>query len=148
MRRLSEEMPFVSLALSLHAPNQEVRLKIVPAASAHHIDKLMDAVDYHVTKHLQAYIEHKARYHNGIPPSEEKMDGIIKRQSGSSRPNKISGVMMEYILIKDINDQECHAIELAKLLYPRRDHVILNLIPYNPTEVAEDYEPPSDESVA
>lgn len=54
---------------------------------------------------------------------------------------------VEYILIKNINDREEHAMELGRLLAGRRDHVLLNLIPYNPTAVAEDYEPPSEEDV-
>lgn len=56
-------------------------------------------------------------------------------------------VHVEYILIKDINDRTEHALELGRLLAVRRDHVLLNLIPYNPTAVAEDYEPPSEEDV-
>ena len=55
--------------------------------------------------------------------------------------------MIEYILIKNINAREEHAIELANLLACRRDHILLNLIPYNPTSVAEDYEPPTEEDV-
>lgn len=54
---------------------------------------------------------------------------------------------VEYILIKDINDREEHAMELGRLLAGRRDHVLLNLIPYNPTAVAEDYEPPTEDDV-
>ena len=55
--------------------------------------------------------------------------------------------MIEYILIKDINSLEEHAHDLGRLLAPRREYVLLNLIPYNPTTVAEDYKPPSDETV-
>lgn len=145
MRRLSDEMPYINLALSLHAPNQEVRLKIVPAASAHPYAKLIEAVDYHILANRGAYIARKAKRH-GIEPTEAEVNEAILR-SGGWRPNKITGVMIEYILIKDINDQECHAIELANLLSARREHIILNLIPYNPTAVAEDYEPPTEESV-
>jgi len=46
-----------------------------------------------------------------------------------------------------MNDREEHAMELGQLLVGRRDHVLLNLIPYNPTAVEEDYEPPSEEDV-
>ena len=35
----------MSLALSLHAPNQELRQSIVPSARAYKLDKLMAAVD-------------------------------------------------------------------------------------------------------
>lgn len=146
MERMSTEMPYVNLALSLHAPNQEVRLKIVPAASAHHIDKLMAAVDAHIAANRQAFISRKVNHH-GVAPSDEKVDELIRRSVAGKRLNKTSGVMIEYILIKEVNDQACHAKELAQLLLPRRDHIILNLIPYNPTEVAEDYEAPTEESV-
>jgi len=44
MRMLFKDLPGVSLALSLHAPNQELRQKIIPTASAYPIEKLMDAV--------------------------------------------------------------------------------------------------------
>lgn len=34
----------VSLALSLHAPNQDLRKQLVPSARAYKLDKLMDAI--------------------------------------------------------------------------------------------------------
>jgi len=55
--------------------------------------------------------------------------------------------MIEYILIHDLNDQDEHAHELAKLLYSKRQYILLNLIPYNPTDVAESFEPPTEEQV-
>jgi hypothetical protein len=42
---LARDLPGVSLALSLHAPNQELRRLIVPSAQAFKLDKLMAAVD-------------------------------------------------------------------------------------------------------
>lgn len=45
MRRLTRDFPSVNLALSLHAPNQEKRLEIVPTASGYPLDRLMAAVD-------------------------------------------------------------------------------------------------------
>lgn len=48
MLALSRDFPTVNLALSLHAPTQEVRKKIVPAARGFHIDKLMAALDEHL----------------------------------------------------------------------------------------------------
>ena len=54
MKRLTDELPLVNLALSLHAPNQTTRLKIVPTAGAARIDKLMTAVDYHVQSNTGA----------------------------------------------------------------------------------------------
>lgn len=142
MYRLSDDLPFVNLALSLHAPNQEVRLKIVPTARAVSIEKLLEAVDYHIMKNTQ-YIE----LEKGKEPSpEEKISQPIE-MDGNWKTARTSGVMIEYILIRDVNDKTEHAEELARLLAPRRRYVMLNLIPYNPTEVAEDFQPPLPEQV-
>ena len=127
MRRLTEEMPEVNLALSLHAPNQEVRKKIVPAAAGCHIDSLMAAVDAHVAANPFARA------------SAESLESTSQR--------RIVGVMIEYILIKDVNDRPEHAHELGQLLRSRRGHILLNLIPYNPTEVCEAFEAPSKEDI-
>jgi adenine C2-methylase RlmN of 23S rRNA A2503 and tRNA A37 len=43
-----QEAPYVNLALSLHAPNQELRQKIVPSAQAFPLPKLMAALDDHL----------------------------------------------------------------------------------------------------
>jgi cyanate lyase len=47
MIQLTDEAPFVTLALSLHAPTQEMRELIVPSAKTYKLDELMEAVDYH-----------------------------------------------------------------------------------------------------
>ena len=47
IRRLAEEDLGVKLALSLHAPDDETRRKIIPTAKAHPVEAIMDAVaDY------------------------------------------------------------------------------------------------------
>ena len=43
--QLPADLPGISLALSLHAPTQEVRRTIVPSAQAYPLDKLIAAVD-------------------------------------------------------------------------------------------------------
>lgn len=49
MLQMVTDLPGVSLALSLHAPTQELRKTIVPSAKAYPLDKLMAAVDrYHM----------------------------------------------------------------------------------------------------
>ena len=53
IRRLTAEMPFVNLALSLHAPNQEMRSAIVPAAKAYKIEGLIEALDDHMKTPLR-----------------------------------------------------------------------------------------------
>lgn len=120
--RLTTELPRVKLALSLHAPNQELRLKIVPSASAHKIEKLMEAVDHHIEYNIK---------------SKERVK------------DHVFSVMIEYILIKNVNALKEHAEELSILLTQgsRKDHILLNLIPYNPTTVAENFEAPSKSDV-
>mmetsp|Transcript_22946 Transcript_22946/g.59959 ORF Transcript_22946/g.59959 Transcript_22946/m.59959 type:complete len:552 (+) Transcript_22946:68-1723(+) len=44
VKQLGQDLPGIGLALSLHAPNQELRIQIVPSAKAYHIDKLIESV--------------------------------------------------------------------------------------------------------
>eukprot|EP00471_Norrisiella_sphaerica_P009578 CAMPEP_0184494270 /NCGR_PEP_ID=MMETSP0113_2-20130426/28296_1 /TAXON_ID=91329 /ORGANISM="Norrisiella sphaerica, Strain BC52" /LENGTH=462 /DNA_ID=CAMNT_0026879967 /DNA_START=98 /DNA_END=1483 /DNA_ORIENTATION=+ len=121
MRKLREKAPLVQLAISLHAPNQALREKIVPTATAYPLDKLMRALDDHLND-PQVKITHSRK------------------------------VMLEYVVIKNVNDSDACARELVALLKPRvgvsKRQIILNLIPYNPTDVPENYEAPSRERVA
>ncbi|KAJ3351264.1 hypothetical protein GGF32_004400 [Allomyces javanicus] len=110
MHQLLDECPGVNLALSLHAPTQEIRNEIVPSAKVYPLDALMAAVD--------AYIARNKR------------------------------ILIEYILIKDVNCSVPAAHELGKLLAPRARGVIVNLIPYNPTETGRQYVPPTHEDVS
>ncbi len=83
------------LAISLHAPTQELRKEIMPIAKVFDLDQLFEAIDYYVDK-----------------------------------CNKL--VSYEYILLKEVNDQDQRAYQLVDLLKNRLAHV--NLIPYNPVE--------------
>lgn len=94
---IDEDLP-VTLALSLHAPDDELRDELVPLNRHFNVTAVLDAAwDY----------------------------------ANATRRR----VSIEYILIKDINDQAWRADLLAKLLKARGDwgwfHV--NLIPLNPT---------------
>lgn len=44
IRQLGTDLPGVSLALSLHAPDQSLRARLVPSARAYPLDRLLDAV--------------------------------------------------------------------------------------------------------
>lgn len=48
IRKMGSLLPAVSLALSLHAPTQELREQIVPSAKAFKLDKLMEAIDQYI----------------------------------------------------------------------------------------------------
>jgi len=52
IRKLTKELPEVSLALSLHAANQAARTAIVPTATRYPIDQLIDALDNHMMAYL------------------------------------------------------------------------------------------------
>eukprot|EP01038_Epipyxis_sp_PR26KG_P011045 gene11045-14830_t len=146
MYRLSKDLPQVSLAVSLHAPNQEVRLQIVPAASSHKLEKLLDAIDNHILCSFKFWNKSNGSV---ILNSWSNLSDITNsvRKKSPKGPGENTQIMIEYILIRDINDKECHAHELGELLKSRRDFVLLNLIPYNPTEVAEAFLPPTEESI-
>lgn len=73
MKRLTAELPGVPLALSLHAPNQSLRERIVPVASkAWPLPKLIAALDEHIA----------------LAQAEDKAGG-----------RKFTGVMVEYVLL-------------------------------------------------
>ena len=98
MQQLSTEGIPVTLALSLHAPDDELRDELVPINTRWNVDEVVDAA----WEYAQA----------------------TKRR-----------VSIEYILIRDINDQAFRADLLAKVLKRRGNWgwVHVNLIPLNPT---------------
>ena len=83
----------VSLAISLHAPFDDLRDELVPINRIHPIESLLDACWFYA-----------------------------KRQN-------LKNVTFEYTLLKDVNDRQEHANQLAKLLKDRPAKV--NLIPFN-----------------
>ncbi len=98
IKRFADEGLQVKLAVSLHAPNDELRSKIMPVNDAHSVDELLDA--------LASYIE---------------------------TTNK--KVMIEYLLLRDVNDSDEVARELASVLKSRLGRLfMINLIPFNPTQ--------------
>ncbi len=98
MDKFAQEGIPATLALSLHAPDDELRDQIVPINSRYPVAEILDAAWNYAD--------------------------VTKRR-----------VSIEYILIKDINDQVERAELLAQILKARGDfgwfHV--NLIPLNPT---------------
>ena len=94
MRQLATEGLPVTLALSLHAPDDELRDTLVPV--------------------------------NSRWPVAEVLDAAFAYAAATGRR-----MTVEYILIRDINDQADRADLLGRLLAGRSAHV--NLIPLNPT---------------
>jgi 23S rRNA (adenine2503-C2)-methyltransferase len=50
IKKLSHEQLDVNLAISLHAPNDEIRKKLMPIAQAHHMELLLETVDEYIEK--------------------------------------------------------------------------------------------------
>ena len=98
IRQLADEALQITLSISLHAPNDELRKKIVPVAHKHSAKAILDACKYYIEK------THRR-------------------------------ITIEYALIKDLNNSEEHARELAKLLKGMLCHV--NLIPMNKIKESE-----------
>ncbi|MCL7462481.1 23S rRNA (adenine(2503)-C(2))-methyltransferase RlmN [Pseudomonas sp. NW5] len=85
----------VSLALSLHAPNDELRNQLIPLNKKYPLEVVLAACN---------------RYISGL---------------GKERV-----LTVEYTLLKDVNDQPEHALQMAELL--RDTPCKINLIPFNP----------------
>jgi len=99
-----------SLAISLHAPNDELRNQIMPINRKYPISELLQSV---------------------------------KSYMASLSDNRVP--LIEYTLIKGVNDHRQHARDLSDLLasFPSK----INLIPFNTFELS-DYERPSNASVS
>ncbi|MFG6120797.1 23S rRNA (adenine(2503)-C(2))-methyltransferase RlmN [Thalassobacillus sp. B23F22_16] len=95
--QFADEDTQVNLALSLHAPNDELRTRIMKVNKAYPLDKLMPAIDYYLEK--------------------------TNRR-----------ITFEYIMLRDVNDHQKEAKELAELLKDKRHLSYVNLIPYNPVD--------------
>eukprot|EP00918_Siedleckia_nematoides_P030298 GHVU01065587.1.p1 GENE.GHVU01065587.1~~GHVU01065587.1.p1 ORF type:complete len:385 (-),score=87.08 GHVU01065587.1:565-1620(-) len=120
LRRLYRDLPNVSLALSLHAPTQQLRELLVPSAKGWPIENILSAAD----------------------------EFVAKQRSLSAARKKSQMLFVEYVMLGDVNDSPEAAAQLAELLRPRREYVHVNLIPYNTGPANEgQYRGPSRESL-
>ena len=128
IRKLTNELPEVSLALSLHAPTQEAREKIVPTARRYPIEELIDAVD----GHMMAYLEKRRERLRQRPnyTATERMKESSKRRA-----------MIEYVMLEGETSTLEAAHQLGRLCADR--HLVVNLIPYNSTDVKDKLRCPS-----
>lgn len=101
--KLAEENLQLTLAVSLHAPNDSLRTRLVPVNKTYPLERLMASC---------------RRY---------------AAQTGRR-------LTFEYVLLRGVNDEAQHARELAQLL--RGTSAAVNVIPYNPTSVAEPFSRP------
>jgi sorting nexin-8 len=163
--KMIEDMPMISLALSLHAPDQELRERIVPTAKAYQIEKILQAafdfLQHQNDEELRA--ERRLARHKRIPNTaaeqkenisvngEEDAASISTKHTmvGNSAQNRRRKLMLEYVLLgPDVNCSVEVAHRLGKLLSSSESwlsNCLLNVIPYNPTTAGEPhgYRPPS-----
>ena len=98
--KLALENLQLTLAVSLHAPNDALRTRLVPVNKTYPLERLMAS--------CRSYARHTGRR-----------------------------LTFEYVLLKGVNDEPEHARELAGLI--RGMGAAVNVIPYNPTTVAEPF---------
>jgi len=121
--RLRQECP-VALAVSLHAPNDALRDRLVPVNRKWPLPELMAACKRYVEG-----VPHDAREAEPepMPPhSQETGTGAKWQRPGAPR----DFITFEYVMLAGVNDQPRHAHELLRLT----DEVPckFNLIPFNP----------------
>lgn len=106
IKKFSNEPLQINLALSLHAPNDDIRHQIMPISRSYPLPNLLRTVSDYIKK--------------------------------TNRK-----VMIEYLLLKDVNDEEHDAYELAFVLKKYLGRLfVVNLISYNETD---SYKPSTQE---
>ena len=75
--RYAEEGLQTNLAISLHAPNDEIRNKLMPISKAYPMDKLMEAISYY-EKHAQRRVTFEYILLKGVNDSLECADQLAK----------------------------------------------------------------------
>ncbi len=98
IKEFADEGLQVNLAISLHAPNDVLRTRLMKINKVYKLHEVIEAVKYYINK--------------------------TNRR-----------VTFEYIMLKDVNDNEKCALELASLIKGLNAYV--NLIPYNETSHIE-----------
>jgi 23S rRNA (adenine2503-C2)-methyltransferase len=107
--RLAGENLQLTLAVSLHAPNDALRSELVPVARTYSLAQLIDSCRRYV-----------AQTHRRLT--------------------------FEYVLLREINDRPTDAHQLAALV--REMPAAVNIIPYNPTSVAGQFQRPEAARIA
>ncbi|XP_045811010.1 uncharacterized protein LOC123905453 isoform X4 [Trifolium pratense] len=110
INKLHNDVPGLNLAVSLHAPAQDIRCQIMPAARAFPLEKLMDSLQEYKRKSLQK-------------------------------------ILIEYIMLDGVNDEEQHAHLLGKLLETFEVQVV-NLIPFNSIGTLSQFKSTSEQKVS
>jgi 23S rRNA (adenine2503-C2)-methyltransferase len=147
IRTLATELPGVRLALSLHAPTDALRTRLMNVNKAWPLAEVMDALAAFVKTRLRQVAAAGAGSggEEGGESEEEEGDG---EGGGGALPLRVPGqrfsgarrvrVSFEYLLLRGVNDGAEHAAQLVDLLHrwlphgAARLHAHVNIIPFNP----------------
>ena len=77
IRKFADEQVQYNLAISLHAPNDELRSKIMPVNKAYPIAELMDALRYYASKNNRR-LSYEYILLKGVNDTDECVDQLIK----------------------------------------------------------------------
>jgi adenine C2-methylase RlmN of 23S rRNA A2503 and tRNA A37 len=140
IRRLTRELPEISLAVSLHAPNQEMRSAVVPSAKYFPIEQLIEALDDHMMAFLQ-----KSKRAAAASDNPQNGDSTIEQYTEEERIKESTRrrAMVEYVMLEGESSSTEAAHQLGKLCEGRQ--LVVNLIPYNQTDVKDKLRCPSIE---
>lgn len=159
LRRLAERRLQSTLAVSLHAPNQELRERLIPSAKAYPLDALLQARSPAAPPRSYSFFllplpsAAPAPARRLAPPHQLTQRNAQQRTTNAT-PQDCRAyftatnrrVTFEYTLLSGVNDQPAHAKELAALLRRHRLSSHVNLIPYNFVDDSE-YGRPSRNAV-
>ena len=143
IRKLADDAPNVGLALSLHAPTQELRAQLLPSASgtSHTLGRLSESLKYH--RRLSG---------RGAMIEYIVIDGV---NDSPTHARDLGELVGRTLLQDDDGDSDVAGSNLNPNPTPkgrrRREQsgYFVNLIPYNPTDVGSThgYESPADEAL-
>ncbi|RYG49118.1 23S rRNA (adenine(2503)-C(2))-methyltransferase RlmN, partial [archaeon] len=130
--RIARETPGVRLAISLHAPTDELRSRIMNVNTMYPIATLMAACREYVQIRLAAVQEAKG---GAVPALDSDAVPQLAHERVSDAHNSARRVRItfEYVMLAGVNDTPGHALELSKLLLAHlpRSAVHINLIAFN-----------------
>jgi len=137
--KIATEIPGVRLAISLHAPSNELRSKIMGINNQWPIQDVLKACQEFIDIRIASLLDRKNKANkevisvdedddtddenntidnaddnvNSIPQSKKDIIFHSERYNGANRVR----VTFEYVLLEGINDSDATALELAKLLH-------------------------------
>jgi 23S rRNA (adenine2503-C2)-methyltransferase len=141
--KLAALFPGVRLALSLHAPDDALRSRLMGINDQYPLQAVMAALSQYVDLRLASLEGGEAGDGEREEEEEEEEEGVGQQGAQASPPPKgqhFNGtrrvrVSFEYLLLAGVNDSPAQAAALARLLTGWRPNALLhshvNLIPYN-----------------